>query len=144
MWVLPIRHLHKLLQIFLLQTHKFYCTRCFERIPPVPTRWAEPTFLHFLSLLWGLKISKRNSFISEHYNHRIKDAFTGLQGFRCIVDDIVIYDRNVSEHIVHVHQFLIRCADMHIAGQMQVHATHGHFHLSAQEYQAHQSVTKAI
>ena len=74
----------------------------------------------------------------------MKDAFTGLQGFRCIVDYIVIYDRNVSEHIVHMHQFLIRCTDMHIAGQMQVHATHGHFHLLAQEYQVHQSVTEAI
>jgi len=32
------------------------------------------------------------SSISEHYNRHMADAFTGLQDFRRIVDDIVIYD----------------------------------------------------
>ena len=32
------------------------------------------------------------SSISEHYDRRIAEAFTGLTGFRHIIDDIVIYD----------------------------------------------------
>ena len=32
------------------------------------------------------------SSISEHYDRRMAEAFTGLIGFRHIVDDIVIYD----------------------------------------------------
>ena len=39
------------------------------------------------------------------------EAFEGLSGFRCIVDDFVIYDNNIEDHIVHVKQFLKRCAE---------------------------------
>ena len=41
--------------------------------------------------------------ISEHYNRRMNE---GLSGFRRVVDDIVIYDSNVEDHITHVKQFL--------------------------------------
>jgi len=34
------------------------------------------------------------------------EAFNGLSGFRCIVDDFVIYDSNIMDHIKHVEQFL--------------------------------------
>ena len=44
--------------------------------------------------------------ISEHYNRRMTEAFAGLSGFRRIVDDIVIYDSNVTDHVAHVKQFL--------------------------------------
>ena len=39
------------------------------------------------------------------------------QGYKAldIVNDIVIYYSNVSEHIAHVRQFLQRCTDMNIA-----------------------------
>ena len=53
--------------------------------------------------------------ISEHYNRRMAEAFTGLSGFRHVVDDIVIYDSNVEDHIAHGKQFLQRCADKNIA-----------------------------
>ena len=43
------------------------------------------------------------SSISEHYNRLMTEAFTG---FRCIVDDIMIYDNNAADHIIHVKQFL--------------------------------------
>ena len=90
------------------------------------------------------------SSISEHYDRRMADAFHGLQDFRRFVDDIVIYDRNVSEHIPHVRQFLQRCADMHIALNLdkckfvQPTVTFAGLHLSAQGYQVDRSVTEAI
>ena len=34
------------------------------------------------------------------------EAFAELSGFRHVVDDIVIYDSNVTDHVVHVKQFL--------------------------------------
>ena len=34
------------------------------------------------------------------------EVFTGLSRFRCIVDDIVIYDSNAADHLIHVKQFL--------------------------------------
>ena len=46
------------------------------------------------------------SSISEHYNHRMDEAFIGLPGFRRVVDDIVIYDQNKAEHVSHVRKFL--------------------------------------
>jgi len=36
-------------------------------------------------------------------------------GFRWMVDDIIINDSNVSQHIAYVRQFLQRCTDMYIA-----------------------------
>ena len=55
------------------------------------------------------------SSISEHYNCSMAEAFAGLQGFHCIVDDIVIYDSTVSDHAAHVRQFLQRCVERKIA-----------------------------
>jgi len=46
------------------------------------------------------------SSISEHYNRRMTEAFAGLSGFRHIMDDVVIYDSNITDHINHVEQFL--------------------------------------
>ena len=59
----------------------------------------------YLRALYGL------SSISEHYDRRMAEAFAGLQGFRRIVDDIVIYDNNTSDHAAHVRQFLQRCVE---------------------------------
>ena len=50
------------------------------------------------------------SSISEHYNRRMDEAFAGLSGFRRIVDDVVIYDNDVTQHADHVREFLTRCA----------------------------------
>ena len=46
------------------------------------------------------------SSIAEHYNRRMAEAFEGLTGFRRIVDDIVIYDRDEASHMDHMRQFL--------------------------------------
>ena len=54
------------------------------------------------------------SSISEHYNRRMDEAFTGLQDFRKIVDDVIVYDNNISSHVTHVRQFLQRCRERKI------------------------------
>ena len=48
------------------------------------------------------------SSISEHYDSHMAEAFTGLTGFRRIIDDIVIYDchSDPQQHTAHVKQFL--------------------------------------
>jgi len=70
------------------------------------------------------------SSISEHYDHRMAEAFTGLTGFRHIVDNIVIYDSDASTHTEHVRAFLKRCADMNIAlnlAKCKFHTRYSHW-----------------
>ena len=54
------------------------------------------------------------SSISEHYNRRTDEAFVGMHNFRKMVDDVVIFDEDKSEHIKHVRQFLHRCEEKNI------------------------------
>ena len=90
------------------------------------------------------------SSISEHYDRRMAEAFTGLSGFRRVVDDIVIYDGTTSGHAMHVRQFLQRCKDRNIALNVdkckfsQDKITFAGFQLSATGYQVDQSITEAI
>ena len=51
------------------------------------------------------------SSIAEHYNRRMAEAFDGLTGFRCVVDDVIIYDKDIESHVEHVKQFLQRCQE---------------------------------
>ena len=90
------------------------------------------------------------SSISEHYNHRMDEAFAGLLGYRRIVDDVVIYDSDVTQHTTHVREFLQRCAERKITlnndkwefAKSQV--TFAGFILSEQGYQVDSSITQAI
>ena len=41
------------------------------------------------------------SSISEHCDRRIAEIFTGLTGFQCIIDDIVIYDSDPQHSPCH-------------------------------------------
>ena len=90
------------------------------------------------------------SSISEHYNRRMTEAFKGLSGFRRVVDDFVIYDGNITDHIAHVKQFLQHCADQHIVLNaekcrfFQTKTTIAGFLLSNQGYQIDPSITEAI
>ena len=69
------------------------------------------------------------------------EAFTGLTGFRRIVDDIVIYDSDASMHTEQVRIFLKCCADKNIALSLtkckfhQTKVTLAGFMLSADGYQ---------
>ena len=68
------------------------------------------------------------------------EAFTGLTGFRCVVDDIIIYDSDEYQHASHVRQFLQRCVDKHISLNLgkckfnQTEVTFAGFTLSAQGF----------
>ena len=46
------------------------------------------------------------SSISEHYNRQMAEALTDLSGYHRIVDDIIIYDSTIEDHITHVREFL--------------------------------------
>ena len=46
------------------------------------------------------------SSIAEHYNRRMAEAFEGLTGFRRVVDDVIIYDKDIGSHVEYVKQFL--------------------------------------
>ena len=84
--------------------------------------------------------------IAEHYNCRMAEAFEGLTGFRRIVDDIVIYDKNKTTHIEHVRQFLQHCQDKRIALNKfcQTEVTFAGFQLSAKGYRVNATITEAI
>ena len=53
--------------------------------------------------------------ISEHYDRRMYEAFQGLQDFRRVVDDVIIFDEDLASHISHVRQFLQRCEERGIS-----------------------------
>ena len=78
------------------------------------------------------------------------EAFTGLTGFRRVVDDISIYDSDEHQHAIHVWQFLQRCADKQIALNLekckfnQTEVTFAGFTLSLQWYRVDHSITDAI
>ena len=90
------------------------------------------------------------SSISEHYNRRMTEAFSGFSGFRRIVDDFVIYDNNVTDHVKHVEQFLQRCVENNIALNMEkcqffkAQVTFAGFQLSSHGYKVDPSITEAI
>ena len=90
------------------------------------------------------------SSISEHYNRRMDEAMAGLDGYRKIVDDIVIYDDEFESHVQHVRSFLQRCRDQRITlnekkfvfGAESV--TFAGLHLSKDGYHLDDNIVKAI
>ena len=90
------------------------------------------------------------SSISEHYNRRMDEAFSGLSGYRRVVDDAVIYDSDKEKHELHVRQFLQRCADKKITLNRDkwVYAKpeveFAGFVLSADGYRVNGAITEAI
>ena len=53
--------------------------------------------------------------ISEHYNRRMDEAFSGLTNYRKVVDDVLIFDCNFDSHLSRVRRFLKRCEELHIS-----------------------------
>ena len=78
------------------------------------------------------------------------EASSGLSGFRCIVDDFIIYNNNVTDHVKHVEQFLQRCVKNNIALNMEkcqffkAQVTFAGFQLSSHGYKVDPSITEAI
>ena len=90
------------------------------------------------------------SSISEHYNQRMAEALAGLSGFRRMVDDIIIYDSTIEDHVSHVRQFLQQFTEKQIVLNPQkckicvTKATFAGSHLSSEGYQVDRSITDAI
>ena len=90
------------------------------------------------------------SSISEHYDRCMAEAFAGLSGFRCIVDDIIIYNSDATQHAAVVRTFLQRCADKQIALNIekchffQSTVTFAGFQLSSNGYQVDKSINDTI
>ncbi len=90
------------------------------------------------------------SSISEHYDRRMYEAFQGLHDFRRVVDDVVVYDEDLTTHITHVRQFLQRCEDCGISlGKdkfqfCRTEVVFAGFCLSKDGYHISNDITKAI
>ena len=97
-----------------------------------------------------LRVPYGISSISEHYNRHMSEAFIGISGFRRVVDDFVIYDSNITDHISHVQQFLQCCKENNIALNtdkcqfFQSQVTFAGFQLSASGYKIDSSIIEAI
>ena len=77
-------------------------------------------------------------------------SFEGLSGFCRIVDDIAIYDGDVTQHASHVREFLQRCAEKKITLNLdkckfcESSVTFAGFQLSATGYQVDHTIIDAI
>ena len=80
----------------------------------------------------------------------MEEALKGLSGYRRIVDDIVIYDKDPQQYVQHVKQFLQWCSDKQLSPNRekwqfhQSQVTFAGFHLSSEGYQIDSSITAAI
>lgn len=90
------------------------------------------------------------SSISEHYDRRMYEAFQGLTDFRCIVDDVLIYDEDPARHVDRVRQFLQWCEERGISLNCdkfqfcQRDIEFAGFHLSHDGYRISDDITQAI
>ena len=108
------------------------------------------TFITPLGIFKYLRAPYGISSISEHYNRRMDEAFAGLSGYHRIVDDMVIYDSDITQHASHIKEFLQRCAEGKITLNQakwtfaQPQVTFAGFILSADGYKVDSSITDAI
>ena len=122
----------------------------YHQCPLDPQSQSLTTFITPFGRFKYLRAPYGISSISEHYDRRMAEAFSGLTGFRRIVDDIVIYDSDATQHANHVRAFLQRCAEKQIALNLdkchfsQTQATFAGFQLSSNGYQVDGSITEAI
>ena len=88
------------------------------------------------------------SSIAEHYNCCMTEVLEGLTGYRRIVDDIVVFDKDPQQHVVHVK--LQRCKERKISISKEkwkfccTEVTFAGFRLSTEGYQLDASITAAI
>ena len=57
-------------------------------------------------LPFGLKVS------SEIFQKRLHQALDGLEGVRCVADDIIVWGDDITEHDRRLHQLLQRCRNI--------------------------------
>jgi hypothetical protein len=77
------------------------------------------------------------------------EVFGGLPGFRRVVDDVVIYDQDGTQHGALVRQFLQRCAERNITLNIKMEVRSNHhrvcgIHTVSKGYQINPLITQAI
>ena len=55
------------------------------------------------------------SSISEHYDRRMDEALSGIQGIQKVVDDVVAFDQDEQQHLQHVREILRHCENKGIS-----------------------------
>ena len=58
--------------------------------------------------------SQLYTMLSLHYTRDMVEAFEWLMGFRQIVNDSVIYGKDIESDLAHVRQFLQRCQELQV------------------------------
>ena len=108
------------------------------------------TFINLFGRFKYLRAPYGLSSIAEHYNRRMAEAFEGLTGFRRIVDDVIIYDKDIESHRDHVQQFLQRCQERQISINndkwifCQTKVKFAGFQVSSEGYRIDSSITEAL
>ena len=88
--------------------------------------------------------------MGSRHNCHMAEVLEGLTGYRRIVDDIVIFDKDPQQHVMHVKQFLQRCKERQISINKEkwkfccTVVTFAGFCLSPEGYQLDSSITAAI
>ena len=116
----------------------------------MPCRPRKTTFITPFGRFKYMRAPYGVSSISEHYDRRMYEAFQGISGFRHIVDDIVIYDSDATQHAAHVLEFLNRCAEKKITLNLdkckfcETSVSFAGFQISAAGYQVDHTIIDAI
>ena len=98
----------------------------------------------FLRALYGI------SSISDHYNRRMEEAFSGMEDFRRVVDDVIVFSESKEAHTQHVRAFLERCKEKKISLNAeklqfcQQQVTFAGFSVTASGYTVGRHITDAI
>ena len=93
----------------------FDALKGYHRCPLDKTSQLLTTFITPFGRYKFLRTSFGICSISEHYNRRIDEAFSGLKNYRKVVDDVLILDCDFDSHITRVRQFLKRCEELQIS-----------------------------
>ena len=112
-------------------------TKGYHQCPLAEDSQELTTFITLFGQFKYLRAPYDLSSIAEHYNRRMAEALEGLSGYRRIVNDIVIYDKDPQQHVQHVKQFLERCRDRKIWQFCQSQVKFAGFQLMSEGYQMH-------
>ena len=98
---------------------KFFTTvdavKGYHQIPLDPDSQALTTFITPFKRYMFKRAPFGISSISEHYNRRMYEIIAELKNTRHVVDDVIIADSDLDEHIKNVRAFLQKCRENGVA-----------------------------
>ena len=53
--------------------------------------------------------------VSEHYNRKMDETFSGLDNYQKVVNDVLIFENDFDSHVARARQFLKRCKELKIS-----------------------------